>query len=40
MEHWVSLVKDMFNAKSVSDAVGFLLRPPAGCPTAKAIPLR
>jgi len=35
MEHWVSLVKDMFNAKSVSDAVGFLLRPPGWLPNGE-----
>jgi len=32
MQHWVSLAKDMFYAKSVSDAVGFLLRPPGWLP--------
>ncbi|MFM0519464.1 MULTISPECIES: sterol desaturase family protein [Caballeronia] len=32
MQHWVSLGKDMFNAKSVSDAISFLLRPPGWLP--------
>jgi hypothetical protein len=35
MQHWVSLAKDMYNAKSVSDAVGFLLRPPGWLPNGE-----
>jgi sterol desaturase/sphingolipid hydroxylase (fatty acid hydroxylase superfamily) len=35
LEHWVSLVKDMVHAKSVSDAVGFLLRPPGWLPNGE-----
>jgi len=31
-EHWVSLAKDVVNAKSVSNAVGFVLRPPGWLP--------
>jgi sterol desaturase/sphingolipid hydroxylase (fatty acid hydroxylase superfamily) len=32
LEHWASLAKDVFNAKRVSDAVGFVLRPPGWLP--------
>jgi sterol desaturase/sphingolipid hydroxylase (fatty acid hydroxylase superfamily) len=35
MEHWVSLVKDMAMAKSLSDAAGFLLRPPGWLPNGE-----
>jgi sterol desaturase/sphingolipid hydroxylase (fatty acid hydroxylase superfamily) len=32
MQHWVSLVKDVLSAKSVSDAINFVLRPPGWMP--------
>ncbi|VXC71243.1 Fatty acid hydroxylase [Burkholderia sp. 8Y] len=31
-EHWASLAKDVFRAKSVSQAIGFVLRPPGWLP--------
>ncbi len=40
MEHWVSLVKDMFHAKSVSDAIGFLLRPSGWLPNGEGMTSR
>jgi sterol desaturase/sphingolipid hydroxylase (fatty acid hydroxylase superfamily) len=35
LEHWASLAKDMIHARSLSDAIGFLLRPPGWLPTGE-----